>query len=520
LSPVIDTLHHAADLVNKWGLEKLSDGRTLKEVLTIRNVSLWDVLSPELAIYHVPAALSLGDQSPSFAQRGRPYMGWLKQKMINLLRADNVVDGCSKWPDQPAYLVLGFNDYMYRDVLQSVVERLEKRTDIKIVCLYDGQSRQKTAGAMHKDKRQSIWEHWDSAVKAEADLLCRVLGEVVAKSLSGEELSRIIKDHDRPLWRQMKPLFTRLFKVYLPMLLAQAAIAKHILRQHHPAIIISADGADPRSRIYYLLGNRQTVPALEIMFGDIVAMDAISWKFFIADRLSVTGEKAREVIQSLGVPSQLITVTGSPRYDNFADKPVVLHPDGSTAVTKKPMVLFASTLSLSAYDRLIDPTLLTAVKKAIFQAADQVAGIQLMVKPHPLENASALKRLAAGFRNISFVSSSEDIRDLTKKCDVFVTLGSTATLGALILNKLVIWPAFTGSIWWEEEDHFLMSGATLITRTMNELVNCLQIAAENSQDKILADLEEARRHFLRQWVFKTDGQASARITALAMQMVK
>jgi CDP-glycerol glycerophosphotransferase (TagB/SpsB family) len=260
---------------------------------------------------------------------------------------------------------------------------------------------------------------------------------------------------------------------------------------------------------------------MEIMFADVVSMDAISWRFFKANHVSVSGDKAKNVIQNFGVPAELITVNGSPRYDSFFDistdelkkKSARLRNDNV-----KVMALFASTLSLNAYDKFVDPTILSSVKKTIFQAADQVEKINLVVKPHPLEDVSALKHLATGYRNITFVGAEEDIRELTKICDVFITLGSMSTLGALILRKPVIWPAFSGSIWWEEEDPFIMSGATLVARSMEELVNYLLCLIDGKGDMLLNDIESSRQLFLENWLYRPDGQASYRIASLARRM--
>ena len=43
-------------------------------------------------------------------------------------------------------------------------------------------------------------------------------------------------------------------------------------------------------------------------------------------------------------------------------------------------------------------------------------------------------------QNIIFASKSDDIRDLINVCDVFVSLGTTATVDAMIAKKLIICP--------------------------------------------------------------------------------
>jgi hypothetical protein len=318
----------------------------------------------------------------------------------------------------------------------------------------------------------------------------------------------------------MKHIFTWLFRIYLPLLLSQVAIARHILEQHRPILLISPDVADPRTRLYCLLGRQLGIPSLEIQFG-MYGEEGVEWQFFVADRLAAWGEKAREVLIAHGVPAERITMTGSPRHDSLVEMPAsdvawtrarLGVPEGSS------IVVFASTYSPSPYDDFVDPKLLVLVKKAVFQAADKATGLCLVVKPHPLENVCETKRLARECRNILFTDPHAEIRELIKACDAFVTLGTTSTVDALIAKKLIIWPALPGLVWWD--DNFIKSGATLVARSEEELVRSLQMIVDGSRNRILADLEPSRQRFLRQWVHKADGQASARIEALALQMAK
>jgi hypothetical protein len=172
---------------------------------------------------------------------------------------------------------------------------------------------------------------------------------------------------------------------------------------------------------------------------------------------------------------------------------------------------------LSVYDQIEDPELLNYVKKVIFQTAIENSDICLVVKPHPLENENATKQLARGYQNILFADKNGDIKKLIRACDAFISLGTTATVDAIIANKLTICPNFPGWVW---SDLFINSGAVLVPRSKDELLQAIKMTDGVTRQKVLADLERERRRFLNDWVYHADGQASARIAALAMQMVK
>ena len=98
-----------------------------------------------------------------------------------------------------------------------------------------------------------------------------------------------------------------------------------------------------------------------------------------------------------------------------------------------------------------------------------------------------------------------------------MALGSTTTLDALILGKLTICPSFPG---WKLNDLlFTKSEATLVPRSEEDLLQIFREIADGEIPSKLEQLALARRHFLKQWVFKADGKASARIAELAQQMV-
>ncbi len=387
------------------------------------------------------------------------------------------------------------------------------------VVLHDDGQFQGTTVKLSGNGVQSVWEHWNASVTADERTIRRAIKTANKHFKIADILPDLISDGTQDLCRRLESTFYWLFMVYLPMLAPYLAVTRHILKEHRPAIIISPDPSDPRTRLFCLAGRLRGIPSLAVQFG-LHGKDSVEWQFFAADKLAVWGERARSVISAHGVPGERINITGSPRFDGMinmdrahvsATRSRLGIPDG------RSMVLFASQYLLGNYSAFGDfPRIQRSVKRAIFQAADRIAGMCLVVKPHPIENARETKKIAEGCRNIVFVDRNEDIRELTKVCDVFITLGSTATMEALVAGKLVIFPAFPGLVWWD--DMYLNSNVALVVKSEEELERSLRSAISGQREKILAEFELARRRFLKDWVHQADGQAAERIAALAKRM--
>ena len=510
-------LQLSVDLVNKWGESELPNGKTLAEIFTYDSISFWDIVAVIVALYHVPKALSLWKRPPSFLPLIMTYLRWGKYSIINkkyYIRKNK----CHDWPCKPVFMFLGFIPRVHHDTLEPIVRNMVNDKEICPVSLYDYLSLQKQRQGIEEGEFQSIWQHWNSDVKAQADNLTKLLKTDIKELKDMGVLPQIIQNQGESLWLQMKDTFDWLFICYLPYLMKHFAIARHILECHRPEAIISPEVSEPRNRLYCLLGKHLNIPTLIVQCG-IYGQGAVEWQFLVADRIAAWGETSHNAFLLHGVPAEKIFLSGPPRHDSMVStsNTEVLQTRSSLGISDGAfMILFASSY-LSIYDQIEDPLLLDSVKREIFQAADQSNGICLVVKPHPAEKVSVTKKLAQGYRNILFVHKNDDIKKLIRACDAFISLGSTATVDAIIANKLTICPNFPGWIWSEL---FVNSGATLVPKSGNELLQCFKKVKDGDRQKVLADLEPARERFLQQWIFKADGQASYRIKSLLFDMAK
>lgn len=519
MSSTLDTLQQAADITKRIGNATLPNGKSVRNQLSVDGVSFWDAAEPLLAAFLFPKDLSRERPPTVFDNYLMPYLRLFRNKARALKPFPRNDSGCAKWPSGRVCLFLGFSGYMYRDILEPIKKHFDETHEMDSVVLHDGGSFQKTAVKLSGAGVHSIWEHWDASLDSEEIDAGVKLNEAV-KALKAEHLlSAFRPEESAAIAPKIEGTLRWLLIGYLASLIPYFLLARHILKAHRNSILVSCDQADPRTRLFCQVGRAYGIPCLEVQFG-LCSKDGVEWQFPAVDKIAVWGNSAKQVIAAHGVPERNILLTGSPRFDGLVNIPPA-HikdirarlgiPDG------KAMVLFASQYLLKSYSEFGDfPGIQRAIKRAVFNSADRLSDMVLVVKPHPLEDVNETRKLADGCRHVIFVDKSEDIRELTKACDVFVTLGSTATMEALIAGKLVIYPAFPGFVWWD--DMYLNNSVAVVAKSETELIAKLRDSVTSRRREMLNELEPARHCFLRDLIHKPDGLATSRISARIMEM--
>ena len=513
MSYSVDAVERAARLVRTWGASRLRDGRTLSDALTVNGLPLWSAASPNLAAYYLPPALARTSRVAQWAARARTQASRASRRWRH--RAPTLeTHGCERWPAAPAALLLGFSAYMYRDVLAPVAAALT----MPAVAVFDptleaGGTSVAVGTAADALGRESIWRHWDARVADAAAAEQAAYTRAIASLDYARTLPAIVRDGDQDLWPVARPLFEWLFFVYFPALLPHIAVARHLLDQHRPAIVVSADVDDKHNRLYVELARQRGIPSLEVQFGTYGAGN-VEWQFFEADQLAVWGEQARDFMLTQGVPGGRIRITGSPRNDaavRAAAAPSRAALDRLGVPATQRTVLYACVFS-----GLVDASRLASLDAAILAAAAADPGLTLVVKPHPGDPPGAADRFR-GQPGVVIADRGADIRELIWCCDAFLSLGSTSTMDALVAGKPVIWPDLFDVAWWDDE--FKASGATLVVKTTDALAAAFRETAAGHIAAACVPLSAARDAFLTRMVYRVDGRAAERIAALAAELI-
>ena len=516
ISDILSTLQYTTGLIKTWGQSRLPNGSTLAEALTLNDIPFWDAFAVDLARIYMPVALT---SNSDISQIIRPYLTRAKHT-LRAFAHKRSTHGCSTWPIGPTILCLDFSEHISRDVLQPIATRLAAHPDCRVVSLSDKSWKKANQDLCPSGLYQTVWEHWNQQVCRQISHLKQEVRLTKINLRASNYISSIVRDDDQCMRSYLEHVLNLFFRVFLPFFIPQAIVARHILESHRPALIISPDVADPRTRIYTLLCRQMGIPCMEVQFGPIGGEGIeIEWQFLTADKVAVWGKTSKEAMLKHGIPEEKIIITGSPRHDCLVNVPEAAAKEMRAKLgvpEKSAMVLLASAYQLKTYNEYSNPEILRSMKRAVFEAAN-TPGIFLVVKPHPLESVRETRALSGKNKNIIFVSQKSDIRELTKICDAFVSFGSTATADALIAGKPVICPVFPGWIWSEL---FTNTGTTLVPTSAAEVLKVFRLVANGTHEGVRAKLEPARQNFLAHWVYRADGLATERVAKVALQMAQ
>ena len=253
---------------------------------------------------------------------------------------------------------------MYRDVLRPVVSRLAMRKDRHVVVLSDQHWPDVKLSFAENCKYQTVWQHWNEQVGYQASKLQESIDQIEVNLNLTNVLSDVIPDAERHLLTNFNNLFTWFFRVYLPLIVPQAVIARHILENHRPALVIASDTADSRTRVYTVLCRLMSIPCMDIQFG-LAGDEGIEWRFLAADCVAAWGDTSKEAMLKQKVPEEKIIITGSPRHDclvNFSELEVKTKRAILGVPEKSAMVVMASTYYLKTHDKYSDPNILRAMQ--------------------------------------------------------------------------------------------------------------------------------------------------------------
>ena len=518
MAEIVNDLHRSAQLVKALGVSLLPDGRSLSDALTIDCIPYWEVFAVELSRIYLPHCLSGDGENGYFARRIKPTLVRAKYFARDLARLHK---HRLQYPEQPAseaILFLDFSDHMSRDVVQPVVRYLADHQDRIITCLRDREWHTYAGTSPPNVLYRTTWNFWCDELRLKARGLRRQLGLIKKSLTKSRTLEQMVYAIDPDLWGIIQPALNRLLIGEFASLIRHGVLSRHILERQSPSLVIAGDIADPRTRIYILQCKAMGIPCLALQFG-MIGPASIEWRFFPADLVAIWGEDSKERLISHGIPSSQIAITGSPRNDslfNFPASEVPAIKNKLSIPEGHPVVLLASTFQLESYDKYSDPELLRAMKKAIFDSVDLFENIYLVVKPHPSEDENETKSFASTNPNVIFVARTEDIRELIKICDCFISFGSTATVDALLTNKLVVCPAFPGWVW---SKLFINTGAVHSPASPEEIRDFFKLISTDKHTALANQLAPARDQLVEHWIYRNDGLAAQRIANLALSML-
>jgi hypothetical protein len=181
---------------------------------------------------------------------------------------------------------------------------------------------------------------------------------------------------------------------------------------------------------------------------------------FIADHMLVSSEHHRRFWINAGVASDIVTVTGQPRFDVYA-RPNRRHPWNELGVEllDKPTVLFL-TYDSNAYLPIIDRSglhpwleLRRDTESVLLEIARRdEATILVKSHPQPAEDQTAHLAALAKHPGVSILPAQGDVRQYILNAGIVVGFQTTALLEALAARRPTIYTWWTDPVTEHEDD--------------------------------------------------------------------
>ncbi len=347
-----------------------------------------------------------------------------------------------------------------------------------------------------KKDRKKILEGWDFLKKS--DIFKNTL------NYSGVDLWPFLKNRIKFAFKKRLPSFAKDFET------TRSAIEKI-----KPKVLFMTFEANALGRAIVIAARKNRVKVVAMQHGMIKPYHPAYYhlkedlkSYPIPDITAVYGPIDKKILtENSFYPKSKVVVTGSPRYDIFANperffnkekvyKELGIEPE-------KKLVVWAT-----------QPIPIEYAKKlpgAIFEAVKEFKEIYLVAKLHPRDQLKNFYEEVAKEKGaeVSLIGTQMDTNELLYSCELMLTAWSTTALEAMILNKPVITINPTGK---PDPVPYAKSGAAIGVYDLSKLKSAIKGALYNKN--IRKKLEERRKKFVYERVYKIDGKATERVCKL------
>lgn len=250
-----------------------------------------------------------------------------------------------------------------------------------------------------------------------------------------------------------------------------------LLDRLRPAAVVVGNPYTMEGRIAAQSARARGIGAYAVEHGSIFPDDPC-WAEFSVDEVFVWGTPSRRALESCGVDSAKIVVSGGPRHD------AVFREHAETASSRKANIVLVAVsgpgdnVSLAEHQQFIE---------LLYRAAERRPDLSWVVKLHRKDRPEFYYRAATPMpRNIQVVTADyrrdgRQIFEWLARAQALVTVSSTCAVDAMALNVPVVavdvWPPGGGIA-----AEFLHCGACRRVRTADELAIEIGRACEGSFD--------------------------------------
>jgi len=328
---------------------------------------------------------------------------------------------------------------------------------------------------------------------------------------NNDDFKNIFNIKDINYWDIMKDHLEDVFTVQLPNWIRTYYAAIDLIEAEEPSLIVFTYDAMPHEKSIILSSRFNNTPTLEVQHG-VTNVD-IGFVPLYTDKVAVFGENSKQFFIGYGIDENRIEITGRPLYDSWTkdskkNSEVLKHPD----IPKEGRIILMATSALF-HHRLDTFNNIKNMYSSVVKTVRQFPDHTLVIKLHPSEDVDNYRYATEDPDNVIFVKDI-GLTELINRSDMVITDISTIGLEAIMLGMPVITLNYTDK---KDAMPYASSGAAIGVYKPDDLKEAI--------DKILHDedtqrtLEESRKQFLQDYLYKLDGRSSERVARLIEKMI-
>lgn len=510
-----DLLASSRNLSKELGLLKVNPNMTVIDALEVNvddaKISLWSICEVVLAIHFLPesdankyrniARLVKGNIQNKYNSL-KDILSFNSSKEILDLKDDNI-------------FFLSFSHYLAFENFDLIFDQITKDNQFDPIWVDDIDTNKHSLNKKHINTNDISSSDLKNIARIEKDVKNKVrklINEIKLDNSGDPKLDILLS-----AIKYLQPVLETKIPRYL-------SISMHLLKKAKPSAIISLDLADPCNRVFTLLANNLDIPVIQIQAGPI-NQECIEWSFCYDNLMLSHGPHIKKELTQLGFDKNKVIETGSAKLE----KCIKLTQSKEKTLKNRFGIDKNSTtiLFLTSYVDLFDTQKILNDQRRVYNniyssVISQIAekkNISLVIKPHPLEKNHQLKehkKISSKIENIYTSNPSDNTSEMIADADIVISYGSTATMDALVLGKLVICPKFED---FPLNEYFANSDAVMLPKNAKEL-NDIFTTIDLGKISMLQDkCAEGRNVFLEDFT-NLNSSASKEIVSCIYNIIK
>lgn len=238
-----------------------------------------------------------------------------------------------------------------------------------------------------------------------------------------------------PFWSLIRRKFVTLLEHDVPETARHLLAAERLVDELRPDLVVAALCESGIDAAYPIAARKRGVCSVTVQHGLILDGNAAAvapaadvyatWGRLTQRQLAHAGSRTRAELPIVGCPARLGPANGAETRSRFG------------LDDQRQVCLFLGALGWAVND--VNRYAEEAILSLILGLADQVPGLQLIMRLHAGEDIDSLRDLAAERGSTALIQPDASLDDLLAACDVVVSQTTTAALWAMRAGRPVVY---------------------------------------------------------------------------------